>query len=62
MFCKHFDIPEILETKLQQLAIQGPHVLSWIKDDDLHGEGQLLLGELDTVHNAEQQWRKLYLG
>ena len=49
MFCEQFDIPKILEAGLQQLAIQGPHVLSWIKDDDLHREGQLSLGELETV-------------
>jgi len=56
-FCEQFDIPEILEAKLQRLAIQGPHVLSWIKDDDLRGEGQLLLGELGTLRDAEQRWR-----
>ena len=56
-FCQQFEIPEILETKLQMLAIQGPHVLSWIKDEELRGEGQLALGELGTLRDAEQRWR-----
>ena len=56
-FCQQFEIPEILETKLLMLAIQGPHVLSWIKDEELRGEGQLALGELGTLRDAEQRWR-----
>jgi hypothetical protein len=56
-FCEWFDIPGGLHNKLVGLGVQGPHVLHFIKDEDLHGEGNLLLGELGTLHDAEERWK-----
>lgn len=56
-FCDQFDVPDQLQTKLANLCIQGPYVLPWIKDEDLHGEGGLMLAELGTLHNVEQCWK-----
>jgi hypothetical protein len=55
-FCDQFDIPDALQEKLIKLGVQGPHALSWIKDDDLREEGALLLGELGTLRDAERRW------
>jgi hypothetical protein len=55
-FCDQFDIPDSLQEKLVKLGVQGPHALSWIKDDDFRGEGALLLGELGTLRDAERRW------
>ncbi|KAF8223278.1 hypothetical protein L208DRAFT_1317741, partial [Tricholoma matsutake] len=56
-FCMDYEIPEPFHDKLQKLCIQGPHTLCWISDDDLHQEGGLVLGELGTLHDAEQHWK-----
>lgn len=56
-FCARFDVPAQLQTKLVALCVQGPHSLAWIKDEDLRGEGGLMLGELGTLRDAEQRWK-----
>lgn len=56
-FCDQFNVPDTLQDKLSKLGVQGPHALSWIKDNDLRGEGALLLGELGTLRDAEQRWK-----
>jgi len=56
-FCERFDIPGSLRDKLLGLGVQGPHVLRFIKDEDLRGEGNLLLGELGTLRDAEERWK-----
>lgn len=56
-FCEQYDLPVTLKEKLLVLGVQGPHTLGWIKDDDLCGEGHLLLGELGTLCDAEQRWK-----
>ena len=40
-FCERYDLPVTLKEKLLVLGVQGPHVLGWIKDDDLRGEGHM---------------------
>ncbi|KAF8969700.1 hypothetical protein BDZ97DRAFT_214156, partial [Flammula alnicola] len=42
-FCHQFEVPDMLQDKLAKLGVQGPHVLRWMKDEDLRGEGGLLL-------------------
>jgi hypothetical protein len=56
-FCERFDIPGSLRNKLFDLGVQGPHVLRFIKDEDLRAEGHLLLGELGTLRDAEERWK-----
>ena len=56
-FCKDYDIPDQLQHKLIKLCIQGPHALCWISDEDLRREGDLALGELGTLRDAEQCWK-----
>ena len=56
-FCDQFEVPNQLRDKLVGLCIQGPHALSWIKDEDLRREGNLALGELGTLCYAEQRWK-----
>ena len=57
-FCERYAVPEQLKKKLINLGVQGPQALCWIKDEDLRGEGGLLLGELGTLRDAEQRWKK----
>jgi len=57
-FCERYGVPEQLKAKLIKLGVEGPQALCWIKDVDLRGEGGLLLGELGTLQDAEQQWKK----
>ena len=56
-FCDQFEVPNQLRDKLVSLCIQGPHALCWIKDEDLRREGNLALGELGTLCDAEQRWK-----
>ena len=58
-FCECFELPDNLHDKLHRLGVQGPHVLRFIKDEDLRAEGTLLLGELGTLHDAEECWKNL---
>ena len=55
-FCDQFNIPDALKDKFSNLSVQGPHALSWIKDEDFWKEGALLLRELGTLCDAEQCW------
>lgn len=57
VFCDQFEVPNSIQGKLLQLGVQGPHVLYWLKDEDLLQEGGLLLGELGTLRDAEQRWK-----
>ena len=57
-FCEHYMVLDQLKEKLIKLSIQGPQALCWIKDEELQGEGGLLLGELGTLRDAEQRWKK----
>ena len=57
-FCECYAVPEQLIKKLIDLGVQGPQALCWIKDEDLRGEGGLLLGELGTLRDAKQRWKK----
>jgi hypothetical protein len=50
-----------LKEKLLALGVQGPHVLCWIKDDYLCGEGRVLLGELGSLCDAEQFWKNSFV-
>lgn len=56
-FCDRFELPAGLHDKLLALGVQGPHVLRFIKDEDLRVEGKLLLGELGTLRDAEERWK-----
>jgi len=58
-FCECFELPNNLRDKLHRLGVQGPHVLHFIKDEDLCAEGTLLLGELGTLRDAEERWKNL---
>ena len=57
-FCEHYMVSDQLKEKLIKLSVQGPQALCWIKDEELQGEGGLLLGELETLQDAEQRWKK----
>ena len=57
-FCECYMVPDQLKEKLIKLSVQGPQALCWIKDEELRGEGDLLLGELGTLWDAEQWWKK----
>jgi hypothetical protein len=56
-FCNRFELPDSLHNKLLCLGVQGPHVLRFLKDEDLRVEGHLLLGELGTLRDAEERWK-----
>lgn len=56
--CECYEVTEQLKVKPIKLSVQGPQALCWIKDEDLCGEGGLLLGELGMLQDAEQQWKK----
>jgi len=56
-FCEQFELPGGFHDKLLALGVQGPHVLRFIKDEDLRAEGHLLLGELGTLCDAEECWK-----
>ena len=43
-FCERYTVPDQLKEKLIKLGVQGPQALCWIKDEELRGEGGLLLG------------------
>lgn len=55
-FCDDFNLPHEVQEKLCKLGVQGPHALRFIKDDDLRGEGQFMIGEVGTLHDAEERW------
>lgn len=57
VFCTRYDISDSLQEKLFRMGVQGPHGLRFLKDDDLRMEGQLLLGELGELRDAEERWR-----
>ena len=57
-FCERYMVPDQLKEKLIKLSVQGPQALCWIKDEELRGESGLLLGELGTLQDAEQRWKK----
>jgi len=56
-FSEQFKLPACLHDKLLALGVQGPHVLRFLKDEDLRAEGKLLLGELGTLCDAEERWK-----
>jgi len=61
-FCERFEISGGLCDKLVGLGVQGPHVLHFIKDEDLRAEGHLLLGELGTFVMLRNAGRTSALG
>ncbi|KAF9034592.1 hypothetical protein BJ165DRAFT_1409884 [Panaeolus papilionaceus] len=57
-FCKVYDVPDQIHEKLALISVQGPHALSFIKDEDLcPPHGDLLVGELGMLQDAELHWK-----
>jgi hypothetical protein len=55
-FCKQYLLSDLIEDKLCNIQITGPHVLRLISDSDLRGEGNLSIGELASVRDAQLRW------
>jgi hypothetical protein len=56
-FCRVYELPATIEAKLQKLGILGPHILSLILKEELHQDGELWVGEIADVHDAEACWQ-----
>jgi hypothetical protein len=55
-FCQTYELSEDIQAKLAVLKVMGPHALHLIKDNQLSGEGKLVIGELADVRDAEERW------
>jgi hypothetical protein len=56
VFCAKFDLSPAIEAKLSRINVSGPHLLRLIDDNALRKEGELDLGELAGVRDAEERW------
>ncbi|KAI3614998.1 zf-parp-type zinc finger protein [Moniliophthora roreri] len=55
-FCKKYGIPPELSNQLEELKIDGPHVLRFIDDDALRQH--LSIGEVAGLRYAEELWKE----
>jgi hypothetical protein len=55
-FCERFDISDFVLQKLDVLKITGPHGLRFVTDEQLVHAGQLDIGELADVRDAQERW------
>jgi hypothetical protein len=59
-FCEQYELSDSIRKKLGNIQITGPHVLCLISDSDLRGEGQLSIGELASVRDAQLRWNHYF--
>jgi hypothetical protein len=55
-FCEQFDLSIFVLQKLDTLKITGPHGLRFISDRQLIEQGQMEVGELADVRDAQERW------
>lgn len=55
-FCVQYMLSDNIKAKLESIHVAGPHVLSLISNADFRGEGQLSIGELASLRDAEMRW------
>jgi hypothetical protein len=55
-FCEQFDFSIFVLQKLNTLKITGPHGLRFISDRQLIEQGQMEVGELADVRDAQEHW------
>jgi hypothetical protein len=56
VFCNTFDLSDFILQKLDVLKITGPHGLRFVSDRQLSEMGQLDIGELADVRDAQERW------
>jgi hypothetical protein len=54
------DLSAAIKNKLTSINITGPHILRLIDNAALWKEAGLDIGELVTVHDAEERWMVMY--
>jgi hypothetical protein len=54
VFCNTFDLSNFILQKLDTLKITGPHGLCFVNGHQLSEMGQLDIGELADVHDAQE--------
>ena len=55
-FCDHFSLSVYVLWKLDALRITGPHGLHFVSDQQLVEKGELEIGELADVQDAQEWW------
>ncbi|KAG6371132.1 hypothetical protein JVT61DRAFT_9895 [Boletus reticuloceps] len=55
-FCDRFKLSISILTKLNAMKITGPHCLRFVTDGQLVEKGQLDIGELADVRDAQEHW------
>ena len=55
-FCDHFGLSVYVLQKLDALRITGPHGLRFVSDQQLVEKGELEIGELADVQDAQEWW------
>lgn len=56
-FCLRYDLSHDVQLKLTTIKVTGPHALRYIDDATLREEGQLELGELADIRDAQERWQ-----
>jgi hypothetical protein len=56
IFCECFDLSDFILQKHNVLKITRPHGLRFITNQQLIEMGQLDIGELADVHDAQERW------
>lgn len=56
-FCERYSLSVFILQKLDVLKITGPHGLHFVEDDALVEKGNLDIGELADVRDAQERWR-----
>ena len=55
-FCDCYELHLIIEGKLNELNITGPHALRFVSNQQLADEVGLSVGELADVRDAQERW------
>jgi hypothetical protein len=55
-FCHSYQLSVGIQIKLDKLGITGPHALRFLSKDDLRHEGELRVGEIAEIRDAEARW------
>ncbi|KIM74431.1 hypothetical protein PILCRDRAFT_92599 [Piloderma croceum F 1598] len=55
-FCDYYELHLIIEGKLNELNITGPHALHFVSNQQLADEVRLSVGELADVRDAQERW------
>ncbi|PBK88923.1 hypothetical protein ARMGADRAFT_1033536 [Armillaria gallica] len=56
-FCHLYEISDSTYRKLQEMEVDGPHLLHILKDKDLKTEGLISTSQIAAIRDAEERWR-----